>query len=47
MISFSARRASLPCIGKRMELRVAHLSARFAKKNIVTGLRVEWRIEID
>ena len=36
-----------PRIGESVELRLAYLSARLAKEDIVIGVRVEWRIEID
>ena len=36
-----------PSIGEGVELRLAHLPARFAKENVVIGVRVERRIEID
>ena len=35
-----------PCVGERVELRLAHLPARFAKQDIVIGVRVKRRIEI-
>ena len=36
-----------PCVGERVELRLAHLPARFAKQDIVIGVRVKRRVEID
>src|SRR5437867_3727624 len=36
-----------PGVGESVELRLAHLSAWFAKKNVVIGVRIKRRIEID
>ena len=36
-----------PCVGESVELRLAHLPARFVKKDVVSGVRVKRRIEID
>ena len=36
-----------PCIGESVELRLAHLPARLAKEDVVIGVRVKRRIEID
>ena len=36
-----------PCIGEGVELRLAHLPARLAKQDVVIGVRVKWRVEID
>ena len=36
-----------PRIGESVELRLAHLPARFVKKDVVSGVRVKRRIEID
>src|SRR5436190_15811964 len=36
-----------PCIGESVELRLAYLSARLAKKDVVIGVRVKRRIEIN
>jgi hypothetical protein len=34
-------------IGEGMELRLAYLPARFTKENVVIGVRIERRIEIN
>ena len=36
-----------PSIGEGVELRLAYLSARLAKEDVVIGVRVKRRIEID
>ena len=36
-----------PCVGEGVELRLAHLPARLAKEDVVIGVRVKRRIEID
>ncbi len=36
-----------PGVSEGVELRLAYLPARFAKENVVVGVRVKWRIEID
>src|SRR5947209_7563686 len=36
-----------PRVGERVELRLAYLPARLAKEDVVIGVRVKWRIEID
>ncbi len=36
-----------PGIGKGMEPRLAHLTAGFAEEDVVVGVRIEWRIEIN
>jgi hypothetical protein len=36
-----------PRVGESMELRLAHLPARLAKEDVVIGVRVKRRIEID
>ena len=36
-----------PRIGERVELRLTHLPARLAKQNVVIGVRIKRRIEID
>ena len=36
-----------PRVGESVELRLAHLPAWFAKENIVIGVRIKRRIEID
>ena len=36
-----------PRIGEGVELRLAYLAARLAKENVVIGVRVKGRIEID
>jgi hypothetical protein len=36
-----------PSIGEGVELRLAHLPARLAKKDVVIGIRVKRRIEIN
>ena len=36
-----------PRVSERMELRLAYLAARLAKENVVIGVRVKRRIEID
>src|SRR5438874_12385204 len=36
-----------PRIGESVELRLAYLSTRLAKENVVIGVRVKGRIEID
>src|SRR6266568_3175839 len=37
----------VPRAGEGAELRLAYLPARFAKKNVVIGVRIKRRIEID
>ena len=34
-------------VGERVELRLAHLPARLAKQDVVIGLRIKRRVEID
>ncbi len=36
-----------PCVGERMELRLTYLPAWLAKEDVVIGVRVKRRIEID
>jgi len=36
-----------PSIGEGVELRLAYLPARLAKEDVVIGVRIKWRIEID
>ena len=36
-----------PRIGEGVELRLAYLPARLAKEDVVIGVRIKWRIEID
>jgi hypothetical protein len=36
-----------PRVGERVELCLAHLSARLAKENVVIRVRIKRRIEID
>lgn len=35
------------CIGEGVELRLAHLAARFAEEDVAIGVRVKRRIEIN
>src|SRR5437773_2360155 len=36
-----------PSVGEGVELRLAYLPARFAKQDVVIGVRIKWRIEIN
>jgi|SRR5437762_9511978 len=36
-----------PRVGEGVELRLAYLSAGLAKEDVVIGVRIKWRIEID
>src|SRR2546428_2163305 len=46
VISFSGVRPA-PGVGESVELRLTYLAARFPKQDIVVGVRVEWRIQIN
>jgi hypothetical protein len=39
--------SSTPGVGEGVELRLTYLSARFAKQNVLSGVRVKQRIERD
>ena len=36
-----------PSVGERVKLRLAYFAARFAKEDVVIGVRIKRRIEID
>ena len=36
-----------PCVGESVELRLAYLPARLAKQDVVIGVRIKRRIEIN
>ena len=36
-----------PCVGEGVELCLAHRAARLAKQNVIIGVRIKWRIEIN
>ncbi len=36
-----------PCVGESVKLRLAHFAAGLAEEDVVIGVRIKWRIEID